>query len=157
MSALVYAILFFRYVMHYVHAREIVFRGVVSSATSDYYNMDSISELQDMGASLPIGADIQKTGYVDLNLSKVIDRTTAKRISTEIPKLIANQKDFYEIKAILYFELDYSYTDYINDLKNVLLQTFPLQWNPVLCRIQHKGDRFSHCTAYKCLVLYTKH
>ena len=79
--------------------------------------MDSISELQKLGASIPDGEDITKTGYVDLNLSDSIDRDTARKLSVEIPKLIANQRDFYDIKAISYFEPDYTYSDFIQDLK----------------------------------------
>lgn len=95
-----------------------------------YYNMDSISELQKLGASIPIGEDIEKTGYVDLNLSRDIDKTTAKQISTKIPKLVANQKDFYDIKAISYFEPNYSYTDFINDIKKCNIADLPFTIEP---------------------------
>ncbi len=98
-------------------ARKELIKDVSVSNLVYYYNMDSISELQKLGASIPIGSDITKTGYVDLNLSDSIDRDTAKRFSIEIPKLIANQRDFYDIKAVSYFEPDYTYEEYIKDLK----------------------------------------
>lgn len=79
--------------------------------------MDSIKELRKLGASIPLGEDITKTGFVDLNLSDSIDRDTAKKLSIEIPKLIANQRDFYDIKAISYFEPDYTYSHFIQDIK----------------------------------------
>ena len=97
--------------------RKELIKDVSVSSLVYYFNMDSISELQKLGASIPVGEDITKTGYVDLNLSDSIDRDTAKRFSVEIPKLIANQRDFYDIKAISYFEPDYTYSDFIQDLK----------------------------------------
>lgn len=98
--------------------RKELIKDVSVSSLVYYYNMDSILELQKLGASIPIGEDITKTGYVDLNLSDSINRDTAKRISIEIPKLIANQKDFYDIKAVSYFEPDYTYSEYIKDIKS---------------------------------------
>ena len=97
--------------------RKELIKDVSVSSLVYYFNMDSISELQKMGASIPVGEDITKTGYVDLNLSDSINRDTAKMFSVEIPKLIANQRDFYDIKAISYFEPDYTYSDFIQDLK----------------------------------------
>ena len=97
--------------------RKELIKDVSVSSLVYYYNMDSISELQKLGASIPDGEDITKTGYVDLNLSDTIDRDTARKLSVEIPKLSANQRDFYDIKAISYFEPDYSYSDFIQDLK----------------------------------------
>ena len=97
--------------------RKDLIKDVSVSSLVYYYNMDSISELKKLGASIPVGENIEKNGYVDLNLSNSIDRDTAKKISTEIPRLIANQKDFYDIKAISYFEPDYTYSDFMKDLE----------------------------------------
>ena len=97
--------------------RKDLIKDVSVSSLVYYYNMDSISELKKLGASIPVGDNIEKNGYVDLNLSNSIDRDAAKRISTEIPRLIANQKDFYDIKAISYFEPDYTYSDFMKDLE----------------------------------------
>ena len=98
--------------------RKELIKDVSVSSLVYYYNMDSIFDLQKLGASIPLGKDIAKTGYVDLNLSDSIDWETAKDLSIEIPKLLANQKDFYDIKAISYFEPDYTYVEFINDLKS---------------------------------------
>ncbi len=106
-------------------ARKELIKDVSVSNLVYYYNMDSLSELKALGASIPAGEDITRTGYVDLNLSDSIDRDTAKKISIEIPKLIANQRDFYDIKAISYFEPDYTYSDYMNDLKSCNVSDLP--------------------------------
>lgn len=90
-----------------------------------YYNMDSILELQKLGASIPYGNKIEKNGFVELNLSHDIDRDTAKQLSVDIPKLIANQKDFYEIKTISYFEPGYSYLEFIEDVKHSNRSSLP--------------------------------
>lgn len=98
--------------------RKELIKDVSVSSLVYYYNMDSILELQKLGASIPDGENISKTGYIDLNLSDSIDWSTAKKFSIDIPKLIANQRDFYDIKAISYFEPNYTYKEYINDLKS---------------------------------------
>lgn len=82
-----------------------------------YYNMDSLSDLTELGATIPTGERIDDMGYIDLDLSPEIDHQEAKRISAHIPKYIANQKDFYEIKAISYFEKDYTYSAFLKDLE----------------------------------------
>ena len=79
--------------------------------------LDSISDLKTLGASIPEGEQINSKGYINLNLSPEIDYKEARRISTHIPKYIASQKDFYDVKAISYFEKDYSYLDFLMDLK----------------------------------------
>ncbi len=81
-----------------------------------YYNMDSLSDLLSLGATIPDEGQITNTGYIDLNLSPEIDSEEAKRISVMMPKFIATQKDFYDVKAISYFERGYSYSDYLKDL-----------------------------------------
>lgn len=109
--------------------RKELIKDVSVSSLVYYYNMDSILELQKLGASIPIGEDITQTGYVDLNLSDSINRDTAKKISIEIPKLIATQKDFYDIKAISYFEPDYTYSEYIKDLKSCNYLELPFSFD----------------------------
>ena len=88
--------------------------------------MDSIKELQKLGASIPAGEDISNTGFVDLNLSETIDRDAVKKLSVEIPKLIANQRDFYDIKAISYFEPNYTYSHFIQDIKTCNSSDLPV-------------------------------
>ena len=97
--------------------RKDLIKDISVSSLVYYFNMDSISGFTNLGASVPLGEDIDKTGYIDLNLSDSIDFMTAKRLCVDIPKLIANQKDFYEVKAISYFEPDYSYEDFLDDVR----------------------------------------
>ena len=79
--------------------------------------MDSLDGLKNFGASIPPGEDIEENGFVELNLSDEIGISAAKKLTIEIPKLIANQREFYDIKAISYFEPDYTYSEFINDIK----------------------------------------
>ncbi len=97
--------------------RKSLIKDVSVSSLVYYFNMDSISELEEMGASIPMGEKITDTGYIDLNLSKTIDKNTAKKYTIEIPKLIANQRDFYDIKAISYFEPSYTYSEFLRDIE----------------------------------------
>lgn len=96
--------------------RKDIIKDVSVSSLVYYYNMDSLTELQKLGASIPNGEDVLNTGYIDLNLSDSINKDTAKRISVDIPKLIANQRDFYDVKAISYFEPGYTYDEFIKDV-----------------------------------------
>lgn len=110
--------------------RKELIKDISVSSLVYYGNMDSISALKELGASIPAGEDITKTGYVDLDLSGDIDRDTARRLSVEIPKLIANQRDFYDIKAISYFEPDYTYSDFLRDLASCDLSELPFSVEP---------------------------
>ncbi len=109
--------------------RRDLIKDVSVSSLVYYYNMDSISELQMLGASIPKGRDITETGYIDLNLSDTIDCDTAKRYSVEIPKLIANQRDFYDIKAISYFEPGYTYDLFLKDLQTCDSSALPFTYD----------------------------
>ena len=94
-----------------------------------YYNMDSISELIKLGASIPSGEYIENNGYINLNLSPEISHETASSLSYQIPKLIASQKDFYDIKNISYFENGYTYNQFLQDIKKCDLSTLPFYLN----------------------------
>ena len=107
-----------------VERKELI-KDVSVSSLVYYYNMDSISELEQLGATIPEGENIENTGYINLNLSKSIDRDIARQLSIQIPKLIANQRDFYDIKAISYFEPDYTYSEFINDIKQCDITELP--------------------------------
>ncbi|MBR4436042.1 MAG: radical SAM protein [Clostridia bacterium] len=98
-----------------VERKELI-KDVSVSSLVYYYNMDSILELQHFGASIPGGESVAENGFVNLNLSEQIDRETASQIALEIPKLIANQRDFYDIKSISYFEPGYTYSEFLSDL-----------------------------------------
>lgn len=111
--------------VRWLNARRELIKDVSVSSLVYYYNMDSIFELQELGASIPNGSNIENLGYINLDLSPEIDHLEAHRISTQIPKYIANQKDFYEIKAISYFERDYTYSSFLEDLKKCDIAELP--------------------------------
>ncbi len=100
-------------------------KDVSVSSLVYYYNMDSIVELLELGASIPSRDYLQENGYVNLNLSSEIDAKTAESYSKSIPKLIANQKDFYEIKKISYFENGYRYKEFLKDLQSCDINMLP--------------------------------
>ena len=100
-------------------------KDVSVSSLVYYYNMDSIEELQKLGASIPKGEDISTKGYINLDLSPEINYATAQKYAVEIPKLIANQRDFYDIKAISYFDPTYTYSDFLKDVEKCNLDDLP--------------------------------
>ena len=102
--------------IQWLKQRKNLIKDVSVSSLVYYYNMDSLTELERLGVSIPNGEDISKTGYIDLNLSDSVSRDIARQISIEIPKLIADQRDFYDVKAISYFEPGYTYEEFLKDV-----------------------------------------
>lgn len=105
--------------------RKDLIKDISVSGLVYYHNMDSIDDILQYGASIPSGMSIDDSGYVNLNLSSEIDAITAQELSVLLPKKIANQRDFYDIKAISYFENGYSYQDFLADLEKCDINTLP--------------------------------
>lgn len=81
-----------------------------------YYNMTNISELIQLGASIPPNQNLDEYGFLNLNLSEEINIFKAQQICCDIPKIVANQKDFYDIKRFSYYPPNYSYEAFMNDV-----------------------------------------
>ena len=92
-----------------------------------YHNMDNISELERQGASIPCDEDFEKNGFVNLNLSPEIDKRQAKQLSVSIPKIVADQRDFFDIKTFSYYPKDYKYEDFISDLEQCDPEELPFR------------------------------
>jgi len=92
-------------------------KDVSVSSLVFYYGMGNLKELEALGASVPEGQNIEKTGYIALNLSDEIKLADTQRIGHELACIVADQKDFYDIKAFSYFEPNYTYEDFLIDLK----------------------------------------
>lgn len=82
-----------------------------------YHNMNSFSELSALGASLPVDNHFTENGYCALNLSPEITAAEAARIGCQLSRIVSDQRDFYDLKSFSYFEADYSYTMFLEDLK----------------------------------------
>lgn len=100
-------------------------KDVSVSSLTYYFNMDAISDILELGASIPEGQDIHENGFVNLNLSPEIDYRTAQEIAVDIPKLIASHKDFFDVKKISYFENGYTYGQYLEDLNECSVGDLP--------------------------------
>ena len=83
-----------------------------------YHNMDNLSELEQLGASIAEGDDFQDNGFAILNLSPDISKERAAQLCREIPQLIANQRDFYDMKSFSYYPSSYSYEQFLQDAKS---------------------------------------
>lgn len=115
--------------MDWLVARKDLIKDVSVSSLVYYKDMASIQEILNLGASIPIDKNINDAGYVNLNLSPEIDASTAKEFAVKIPKLIANQKDFFDIKSISYFENGYTYRKFLADLKKCDMSELPFSIN----------------------------
>lgn len=100
-------------------------KNVSVSSLTYYNNMASLKEFFDLGASIPKQSNLFECGYCNLNLSSEIDATVAQSLTIDIPKLISTQRDFYDIKKISYFEIGYTYFDFLKDLEECNLEMLP--------------------------------
>lgn len=104
--------------------KELIKNISVSSLTY-YNNMSSLKDFFNLGASIPDQNNLLEQGYCNMNLSSEIDADTAQALAINIPKIVSTQRDFYDIKKISYFEIGYSYVDFLNDLNECSLKNLP--------------------------------
>lgn len=94
-------------------------KDVSASGLVYYQNMGegSLNALIKEGASLANQQQLKECGFSSLNLSSEISARSAEQIAVEIPRIVANQRDFFDIKKISYFENGYTYPMFLEDLK----------------------------------------
>lgn len=107
----------------YKHRNQI--KDVSVSSLVYYKNTGNIKELIKEGAKIPSENLLEEQGYVNLDLSDEIPFSEAKKYLNQIPKLVANQRDFYDIKSIAYFSSDYTYDEFISDVKRCNVEDLP--------------------------------
>lgn len=90
-----------------------------------YHNMDNLSELEQLGASIAEGDNFEENGFAILNLSPDISKERAAKLCQEIPRLIANQRDFYDMKLFSYYPSSYSYEEFLQDVRKCVPQDLP--------------------------------
>ena len=57
-------------------------------------------------------------GITHINLSKEIDYTRSVELSLDLSKMLMNSNDYYDLKSFSYFSRDYTYKNFIYDLKS---------------------------------------
>ena len=114
----------------YDHRSQI--KDVSVSSLVYYKNMGNIKELIKEGAKMHSDYLIEEQGYVNLDLSDEIPFAVAKEYLNRIPKLIANQRDFFDIKSITYFPSNYTYNEFISDVKKCNIDDLPFYIDEVL-------------------------
>lgn len=92
-----------------------------------YKNMNNIDELYALGASMQTENDLQDKGFSYMNLSSEIDANQAKEICLQVSKLVATQKDFFDIKKFSYYPQAYSYKDFLCDLEECDINELPFR------------------------------
>lgn len=90
-----------------------------------YKNMDNLEELMSYGATLQSIDSLENEGFSYLNLSDDINVEKANEICLQISKLIATQKDFYDIKSFSYYPATYSYENFLSDLDYCDIKQLP--------------------------------
>lgn len=114
----------------YKHRAQI--KDVSVSSLVYYRNMGNIEELIKEGVKIPSNHLLEEQGYLNLDLSDEISFSIAKEYLNSIPKLIANQRDFYDIKSIAYFPFNYTYNEFISDVKKCNICDLPFSVDEVL-------------------------
>lgn len=112
------------------HRSEI--KDVSISSLVYYRNMKNLKELIEEGAKIPLNHSLEEYGYIELDLSDEISFSDAKKYLNRIPKLVANQRDFYDVKSIAYFSPGYSYNDFLTDVKRCSIDELPFCLDEVL-------------------------
>ncbi|MEF1245292.1 hypothetical protein [Vibrio campbellii] len=74
-----------------------------------------INSLLSMGAT--VNDSTSFTGVTSFNLSSAINYVDSLRISKEISRDFMTAKDYFDLKSFSYFSRDYSYSDFIRDIK----------------------------------------
>ena len=100
----------------------------VSAGPLVYYrNMDNLDELKHFGASIPEDQDLAANGYAFLNLSAEVDKAFAIKKCIDIPRIVATQKDFFDVKSFSYYPSSYTYSAFVKDVKKCNPQDLPFK------------------------------
>lgn len=102
-----------------------VIKGVSVGGLVYYKNMNNISELTSLGASIPQTESIEKNGYAKLNLSSTISYKDAENIVTEISRSIMTKQDYFDIKSVSYFERGYTLEQFEKDIEQCDKNSLP--------------------------------
>lgn len=94
-----------------------------------YKNSEDISKFIKQGATIPNDQSLEDQGYVNLNLSNEISYLTAKKYTKSLPKIVANMRDYYDIKSISYFSPNYTFEDFKSDIINCEDAELPFRKN----------------------------
>ena len=92
-----------------------------------YYNMNNLSELIKLGASVPFDQNLEENGFANLNMSDEVDVSIAQEICCTIPRIVANQRDFYDIKKFSYYSQDYNYNSFLRDVSKCNPRELPFR------------------------------
>lgn len=114
-----------RETMEWLSLHQDCIKGISAGSLVYYHNMDNLSELEQLGASIAEGDHFEDNGFAMLNLSPDISKERAAKLCQEIPQLIVNQRDFYDIKAFSYYPNSYSYEAFLQDMRSCEPQSLP--------------------------------
>ena len=107
------------------HKKQI--KGISANGLVYYHNMSSYAELAALGASFPENNQFEEEGYCALNLSPEISAADAVKIGRRLSGIVADQRDFYDLKAFSYFEPGYSYEEFLEDLHSCDAAALPFR------------------------------
>ena len=96
--------------------RNELIKSVSVSGVTYYYNMGSLSSLCSLGASIVDEKSIESKGYAVLNLSPELPYEKVRQLCLQIPRMISTQKDYFDVKSISYFDIGYTYKDFLRDV-----------------------------------------
>lgn len=89
--------------------------GPVLAFGWDNKKSDFVKNLLSLGAS--VNNEASFTGVTSFNLSSSIDHENSLRLSKEISKDFMTARDYYDLKSFSYFSRDYTYSDFVQDIK----------------------------------------
>ena len=90
---------------------------VATSSLVYYRGAGSLESLIADGARVGDVKRLAENGYIDLDLSEELDAASAKKMAVDISKRFADQKDYFELKSISYFERGYTYDQFCRDIQ----------------------------------------
>ncbi|MBR1854801.1 MAG: radical SAM protein [Lachnospiraceae bacterium] len=114
--------------MSWLNSHKSLIKNVSVSSLIYYRNMGNLNSLIQNGARISHAELLDELGYLNLDLSDEISYDTAQKYALTIPRLVSNQKDFYDIKSISYFSPSYSYHNFLDDLKQCNLSELPFKY-----------------------------
>ncbi|MBR2650172.1 MAG: radical SAM protein [Clostridia bacterium] len=92
-------------------------KGISVSTLVYYKGAGRVEDLIAEGAAIPLGEDPEEKGYTDLDLSAEISAAEAKKYAVLLSQNMMDQRDYYDIKSLSYFERGYTYEHFLSDLQ----------------------------------------
>ena len=101
--------------------------GVSTSSMIYYRNAGSLNDLISQGAAVKDDENLERNGYVFLDVGRDIKHDDTKKIGLAFSQQIVTKEDYYSLKSFSYFSPSYTYSMFQEDIGKMSEKDLPFK------------------------------